>query len=387
MRRLGSTALLLTFAVAGYAYNPPVDTAGPLTVRIHDPSLGSYGAGGLVQLTRPGIEMVVEMTLSNAANAPLTGTVRLGVIDGWKVEPSMAEFRAPARQSIELLFQVTAASKLYNADYPIHAYAEFDHEGRNYIAHPILIMEGRLANPPRGELPVEWKPVPVPVNGALGLQRLPVHREVSTCASVGTPVAADEMFQSAPAVAFDRSVRRGELRHAIATGDSGTAIFRVLVAPFVKPGAGYTLFERTVDKPDGEPKKAWFRAEFKAQSYRFRPDRLTPFVERNLGLIRDHLHPTAYFIDVWSSMAPYDYWTPDGRYVSGLATRDTWRETFEWIRNFLGDDAPQISEAGHDQLIGWLDGAQLCYQANGDTETAIRYFLTAIKLVEKDHPD
>jgi hypothetical protein len=101
MGRLGSAAVLLTFAVAGNAYNPPVDTAGPLTVRIHDPSLGSYGAGGLVQLTRPGTAMVVEVTLLNAASAPLTGTLRLGVIDGWKVEPPAAEFRAPAGQSVE----------------------------------------------------------------------------------------------------------------------------------------------------------------------------------------------------------------------------------------------------------------------------------------------
>jgi len=787
MRRLDFTAALLIFAGTVHAYNPPVDTAGPLTVRIHDPSLGSYGAGGLVQLTQPGMAMAVEVTLSNAANAPLTGTLRLGVMDGWTVEPAAAEFRALARQRVELRFQVTAASTLYSADYPIHAYAEFDHESRHYTAHAILIMEGRLAHPPRAELPVEWKPVPIPSNGALSLQRLPVHRELSTCASVGAPVAADEIFQSASAITFGRSVRRGELRHAIvmqlgkrgpsfrdrvevakveyplalpdakplrltfgtAVGDSGTAIFRLIIAPFANPGAGYTQLERTVDKTawhseevdlsrfagqsillqlearsevnteafwaeptliagvpkepgtfppateagsrllgrtsggyeirlwpgrrgfldatfgfrsgqkqvffsgfhvrviddevdawnsasqvielrdesgnnrfrvrhrfrtwagdydllgeawvsgpalqvrfwlenapsakpwldfhieqasagewsrtpiriylgpgnviekpsaftlgfdghhqatsfagydfdnglsifqasdvpplgievdpishtcsllaaqsqtitmipagnawepvikewpemngtrpadgvsklagrfvfdlwsfeggyrkaadalrrafrygltdsavvwhnwqrwgydyrlpdiyppnpeggtldefaklielcrrnevlfaphdnyidfypdadgfsyekiafqrDGTPKKAWFRAEFKAQSYRFRPDRLTPFVERNLGLIRDHLHPTAYFIDVWSSMAPYDYWTSDGRYVSGLATRDTWRETFAWIRNFLGDHAPQISEAGHDQLIGWLDGAQ-----------------------------
>jgi tetratricopeptide (TPR) repeat protein len=33
------------------------------------------------------------------------------------------------------------------------------------------------------------------------------------------------------------------------------------------------------------------------------------------------------------------------------------------------------------------DNLGLCYQALGDTETAIRHFLTAIKLVEKDHPE
>jgi APA family basic amino acid/polyamine antiporter len=65
-----------------------------------------------------------------------------------------------------------------------------------------------------------------------------------------------------------------------------------------------------------------------------------PLRVRNVRLIRDGLAPTAYFIDVWSSIGPYDYWTHDGRF------RDT-----------LGG-APQISESGHDQLIGWLDGAQ-----------------------------
>jgi tetratricopeptide (TPR) repeat protein len=34
-----------------------------------------------------------------------------------------------------------------------------------------------------------------------------------------------------------------------------------------------------------------------------------------------------------------------------------------------------------------LDNLGLCYEAEGDNQTATRYFLTAIKLVEKDHPD
>ena len=33
------------------------------------------------------------------------------------------------------------------------------------------------------------------------------------------------------------------------------------------------------------------------------------------------------------------------------------------------------------------DNLDLCYDAAGETETAIRHFLTAIKLVEKDHPE
>ena len=786
MRRGGSITALLLLAVAAHAYNPPVDTAGPLTVRIQDPAIGNYGAGGLVQLTRPGIVMTVEVTLSSSADVPLTGSLRLGVIDGWQSTPSAAEFRVPPKGRAELRFKVTVAPKLYNADYPIHAYADFNYEGRHYTAHPILIMEGKLPDPPRAELPVEWKPVPVPTAGAVGLLRLPVHREAGAIASVGAPVAANETFQSAPLVAFDVTAHRGESGQAIAmrlggrgpsfrekiqsatveyplalpdtrplyltfaaSAEPATAVFRVSVAGFDGTEPGDLVFERTfggsgwhpgnvdlsrfagkrvrlrleargeaateaywaepaviagvppkpepfpplseagsrllgrttggydvrvwpgqrglldttfgfgsgtkrlffhgfqarvigdelsgwnsaspllevrdesangryrvrhrfrtwagdfdllaetwisgpalqarfwlentppakpwldfhiqqiragewsqaparvylgpgnviekpsafqlgfgghelatsfagydfangisifqgsdepplaieVDpasrkcsltvadtptlsfvptddvwkvaaqewprmngmkpaggvsklagrfvfdlwsfeetyrgnaealrraflygltdaavvwhnwqrwrydyrlpdiyppnpeggtleefialadlcrrngvlfaphdnyidfypdaegfsydkiafQPDGEPKRAWFRAEFKAQSYRFRPDSIQPFVERNLRLIKDNIRPTAYFIDVWASMGPYDYWTPDGRYVSGLHTRDVWGETFAWIRDFLGDNAPQISEAGHDQLIGWLDGGQ-----------------------------
>jgi hypothetical protein len=57
-------------------------------------------------------------------------------------------------------------------------------------------------------------------------------------------------------------------------------------------------------------------------------------------------------------MPPYDFWTSEGQFVERSVTRKQWGETFAWIRNYLGDDAPQISEAGHDRLIGWLDGAQ-----------------------------
>ena len=34
-----------------------------------------------------------------------------------------------------------------------------------------------------------------------------------------------------------------------------------------------------------------------------------------------------------------------------------------------------------------FDNIGLCYESRGDTDIAIRYYLTAIKLVEKDHPD
>ncbi len=108
----------------------------------------------------------------------------------------------------------------------------------------------------------------------------------------------------------------------------------------------------------GQPVLAWLNEGRKAQSYRFRSDSVEPFLRRNLRLVRDQMAPTAYFIDVWSSIGPYDYWTADGRFFDRVYSRTSWGEHFAWIRDLLGDNAPQISESGHDQLIGWLDGAQ-----------------------------
>jgi hypothetical protein len=108
----------------------------------------------------------------------------------------------------------------------------------------------------------------------------------------------------------------------------------------------------------GTPVRAWLNEGRGAQSYRWRADRVEPFLKRNLEWIEDAFEPTAYFIDVWSSIGPYDYWDWDGGFHPREDTRRTWGRLFAWIRQRLGDDAPQISESGHDALIGWLDGAQ-----------------------------
>ena len=119
---------------------------------------------------------------------------------------------------------------------------------------------------------------------------------------------------------------------------------------------GFT-YDSIVFRQNGTPYRAWFNYGREAQSYRARPDRLRPYVERNVRLMKDGFGPTAYFIDVWSSAAPYDYWTSDGRFVDRGETQRVWGGVFAWIRDYLGGDAPQLSEAGHDKLIGWLDGA------------------------------
>ena len=138
----------------------------------------------------------------------------------------------------------------------------------------------------------------------------------------------------------------------------------VLFAPhdnyidFYPDADGFSYEKHIAFRPDGRPVRAWINEGRKAQSYRYRPESIAEFLQPNVKWIKDKLAPTAYFIDVWSSIAPYDYWTSDGRFGTGIFTRDTWAAHFTWIREQLGDDAPQISEAGHDQLIGFLDGAQ-----------------------------
>ncbi len=124
------------------------------------------------------------------------------------------------------------------------------------------------------------------------------------------------------------------------------------------PDADDFSYEKNIAfNQSGSPVKAWLNEGRDARSYRYRSDRVAPPLKRNLKLIREHLAPTAYFIDVWTSVRPYEYWTSDGQFFTSVSSRDTWGELFAWIRDLLGDDAPQTSEAGHDQLIGWLDGA------------------------------
>jgi hypothetical protein len=137
--------------------------------------------------------------------------------------------------------------------------------------------------------------------------------------------------------------------------------YGVLFAPhdnyidFYPDAEGYS-YRHICFTPDGNPVRAWFNEWRQAQSYRWRPDAFFPFMERNLKLIAEHIKPTAYFVDVFSSIGMFDWWTEDGEFHSILETQRRWGEAFNFIRKILGN-APQTSESGCDWLIGWLDGA------------------------------
>ena len=111
------------------------------------------------------------------------------------------------------------------------------------------------------------------------------------------------------------------------------------------------------DKHNPQPNRAWYTRGRDAQSYKFRPDSILPFVKRNYERILQDVHPTASFVDVLSSVKPTDWYDSDGNYHSMAETRKYWGEAFATIRDMLGGNAPTTSEGGHDQLIGWLDGA------------------------------
>lgn len=109
---------------------------------------------------------------------------------------------------------------------------------------------------------------------------------------------------------------------------------------------------------DRQPIWGWLNEGREAQAYRWRANAYRPFLEANVASLRELAQPNGYFIDVWSSIGPYESWTRDGQLEDRLKHRDAWASAFNWIRETQGGNAPQISESGHDQLIGSLDGAQ-----------------------------
>lgn len=125
---------------------------------------------------------------------------------------------------------------------------------------------------------------------------------------------------------------------------------------FYPDADGFTYDHITFDR-QGRPRKAWINTGRDAQSYQWRPDRFRPFLERNLALVTPALRPTNYFVDVFTSANCFDYYDRQGVFHSRLETRKCWGESFALIRQTLGDDAPTVSEAGSDNLVGYLDGA------------------------------
>src|ERR1700722_14593230 len=126
--RLAASGLFLAAAIITplAAYNPPTDTAGPLTVRIDGPE----------EITHTGAAVPMKVRLENAGPDALRGRLRVTVIDGWSVAPAAAvDFEVAAKGSREYAFSITAVPDSYSAHYPIHAFAEFTSGGVAMTAH------------------------------------------------------------------------------------------------------------------------------------------------------------------------------------------------------------------------------------------------------------
>lgn len=124
------------------------------------------------------------------------------------------------------------------------------------------------------------------------------------------------------------------------------------------PDADGFSYDQIIFTRDGKPHKAWFNKGRKAQSYRWLPHGFTPWLERNMRLMHDGIRPTGLFIDVFSAMPPIDYYDRDGRFYTRVRTAKEWSEAFDRSRKLLCPGMPMLSEAGHDALIGSLDGVQ-----------------------------
>lgn len=133
----------------------------------------------------------------------------------------------------------------------------------------------------------------------------------------------------------------------------------------IYPDADDFTYDAVTFTPDGKPRRAWLNESRDAQSYQFRPDRIQPFLQRNLALIVPALQPTASFVDVFASINSFDFYDREGRFHSKRETQRAWGEAFAAIRNACGDNAPTSSEAGGDHLIGWLDGADAQFMTLG----------------------
>ena len=77
-----------------------------------------------------------------------------------------------------------------------------------------------------------------------------------------------------------------------------------------------------------------------------------------MKLIKEGFAPTASFVDVFTAHSVIDYYDEEGRFYTKMECAKHWGECFDYIRDTLGDNAPTVSEAGHDALIGHVDGVQ-----------------------------
>jgi len=156
-------------AVEAQAFNPPIDTVGPLTARIEAPE----------EITKAQSPVAVRVVLENPSDRPIDGTVELQLIDHWQANPiGPVKFTVGKKATTTAEFKITPAAKSYNAHYPIHAFVRFATDGKSRVAHPIFVLRTKFPSTPAAVVPVEWRPISLPATGEMGLWMLPVRRSI-----------------------------------------------------------------------------------------------------------------------------------------------------------------------------------------------------------------
>ncbi|MDA3927011.1 MAG: hypothetical protein PF904_20240 [Kiritimatiellae bacterium] len=126
---------------------------------------------------------------------------------------------------------------------------------------------------------------------------------------------------------------------------------------FYPDAAGYS-YDHIIFNEDGTPQKAWFNKGRQALSYRWLPHAFQPWMKDNMRTIRKAFKPDGLFIDVFTAMAPKDYYDRDGNYYTRVRTAKLWGDAFDTCRRMLKRGSPMVCEAGHDALIGSIDAGQ-----------------------------
>ncbi|MBN2450519.1 MAG: hypothetical protein JXR77_09015 [Lentisphaeria bacterium] len=126
---------------------------------------------------------------------------------------------------------------------------------------------------------------------------------------------------------------------------------------FYPDAAGFS-YDHIVFNSDGTPQRAWYNKGRQAQSYRWLPHAFAPWLRTNMEAMRDGFAPTGLFIDVFSAIRVFDYYDREGQFHTRRRSAREWADAFDTSRDILGRGSPMLSEAGHDALVGSLDGAQ-----------------------------
>ena len=126
---------------------------------------------------------------------------------------------------------------------------------------------------------------------------------------------------------------------------------------FYPDAAGYS-YDHIAFNRDRTPTQAWYNSGRRAQSYRWAPHAFMPWLKENSATLREAFAPDAIFIDVFTAIAPFDYYDRAGRFHPKTRTQEEWGRAFDTYRTHLVGPGVTVSEAGTDALVGHLDAGQ-----------------------------